>query len=215
MKGRALVLIALSSCLSHASIFSTFDSGNEGWSAVDVNFPSLAVVEAHAAGWSSGHLSETEANFSHSGLFVLAAPAAYLGDLSAYYGAVASFKLSDTHADPTVYPSLLLRGNGIALGYVGTQTPSPAGTDFTVPLSETGWVTLGGVAATPAQFQSVLSNVDVFAINADWTLAGTDVVTLDNVAVLSPVPEPATWAVLGLGVAGVMRRRKGQRPISK
>src|SRR4051794_10778232 len=97
MKGRALLFLALSSCVSHASIFSDFDSGSEGWSAVNVNFPSLNVLEAHSAGWSSGHLSEMEASFTQPGLFVLSAPSAYLGDLSSYYGAVAMFTLSDTH----------------------------------------------------------------------------------------------------------------------
>lgn len=215
MKGSALVFLALTSPFASASIFSDFSTGNEGWSAVNVAPTNLAVLESHAAGWSAGHLFESESSFTHPGLFVLSAPSAYLGDLSSYYGAVAMFTLSDTQADATIYPSLLLRGNGIALGYVGTQKPNVSGTDFVVPLFETGWITLAGVPATPAQMQSVLSNVDVFAINADWTLGGTDVVTLDNVAVLSPVPEPATWAVLGLGLAGVIRRRQVQRPISK
>lgn len=215
MKGRALIFLALSSSFASASVFSTFDFDNEGWSAVNVSPVDLSILETHAAGWSGERLVESESSFTMPGLFVLSAPSKFLGDQSEYYDAVATFQLSDAQIDGTAYPSLLLRGNGIAIGFTAGQLPTPAGELFSVPLFETGWVKFGGGAVTKAEFQSVLSNLDVFAINADWRLGGTDDVTLDNVALLTPVPEPATWAALGLGVAGLMRRRKVQRPISK
>lgn len=205
MKSRVILLAAVAfAAEAHADVVSRFDVDNEGWFAADVSTTDLSILSSQAATWSAGHIGATEFG---SQLFVLAAPAKFLGDKSAFYGGSVTYRLSDTVRDGIGYPNLLLRGNGFAMAYV-TPPPAAAGTNYTIPLTEAGWIGLDQQPVTKTQFQNALANLDRFGINADWRTFSQDSVTLDDVVVANPVPEPATLAALGLGVVGVIRRRR-------
>lgn len=198
-----LTLIAASG-LASASAYSDFEADADGWLGVNVAFPTLEVLGTVTPTWTGHSITVTEQG---SGLFVLAAPSKFLGNQSICLGGIVSFQLSDTVADGVPYPSLLLRGNGTIL-YYETPAPGTTLTDFMVELAPTGWKNGTGAQATQAEFNSVFSNLDVFAINADWKTGGTDSVELDNVMMLAPVPEPMTFAILGAGLVAIARRRQ-------
>lgn len=188
---------------AHADIVSTFDADDEGWRAADVSTTDLSILSSQPAGWESGHLRADEFG---SALFVLAAPTAYLGDLSSYYGGAVTFTLSDTVGDGLPYPDLLIRGNGFAMAYA-TPPPTSLGTTYTIPLSEAGWIGFDGQPVSHSQFLSALTAVDRFGINADWRTGGQDSVTLDDVRVAA-APEPASLLPLALGLLAIRRRRR-------
>ena len=197
-----------------ADITSTFDLDNEGWTVADVDTSDLSILSSANATWDAGRLTATEFG---SEFFVYAAPARFLGDKSAFYGGSVGFTLSDTVRDGFRYPNLLLRGNGTAIAYF-TPPPSAAGTAYTIPLTANplatnplttnGWYDFDQNPVSEATLRNVLSNLDRFGISADWATGRQDVTTLDDVVVAAPVPEPATLAVLGLGLLAVARRRR-------
>ena len=199
----AISLVGLVSAISAADVVSDFETGTDDWLGVNVSFPGLVPLNTVVPSWTGHSITATEEG---SGLFVLAGPSKFLGDQSAYLGGHVSFQLADAVSDGVPYPNLLLRGNGTVL-YFETSAPGTSLTNFDIALTPTGWKDGTGAAATQAQFNSAFSNLDVFAVNADWKTSGTDSVELDNVRMASPVPEPATMAALSLGVGILLRRR--------
>ncbi len=203
-KGYSTIAILLAASMAPASINSHFDTGIDGWLSVNVTFPGLTLLGTHTPTWTGSGITDTE--FQGGGLFLFAAPAPYLGDLSSYYGGTVSYLLSDTVSDGVPYPNLILRGGGTILYYT-TSAPSTSLTNYSFSLTPAGWLKGSGGAPTVAEFQSVLANVDVFAINADWKTAGTDTDGLDEVSVTA-VPEPTTLAVMAIGAAALRRRKR-------
>lgn len=189
---------------AHADVTSDFETGTDGWLTVNVAFPTLTVLGTHTPTWTGHTITDTE--FQGNGLLVIAAPAKYTGDLSSYYGGTVSYQLSDAISDGVAYPNLLLRGNGTVLYYT-TAAPATTLTPYSISLKPTGWLTGLGTTPTESEFKAVLSNLDVFAINADWKTAGMDSYELDNV-VVHAVPEPASMVALGMGALALFRRRR-------
>ena len=63
----------------------------------------------------------------------------------------------------------------------------------------------GGPVATPAQMQQVLAGLTALRIQADQH-AGEDRTDLDNVALVTTVPEPAPLGMLGTALALALLR---------
>ena len=207
LKGISSLAALVAVAVSPASINSHFDTGTDGWITANVSFPALGLLGTHIPTWTVSSIVDTE--FQGGGLFLFAAPAAYQGDLSSYYGGTVKYQLSDSVTDGVPYPNLILRGGGTILYYT-TTAPGTTLTSYSVSLTPVGWLKGSGGTPTEAEFQSVLANVDAFAINADWKTAGTDTAGLDEVSVAA-VPEPATLTCLGLAAASLLRRRRSVR----
>ncbi len=220
MKAPFVLVAILAAVGARADITSTFDTDSEGWQAANVSTSTFLPIEPNRpTTWNAGHIEASESMFTQSGAFILLAPQKYNGDLSGYLGGTVSYRLSDdTHDVGIVQPNLLLvgtdvaTGNLLAIGYA-TTAPDPSGTNYTIPLSASGWITSSLQPVTATQFSSVLSHLVGFGIGADWTSNATDFVTLDNVRVAA-VPEPATFAAVGLGMLAFVRRRGRSTPIS-
>lgn len=186
---------------------SAFDTDAEGWTAQgDVEGP----LSWSATGGNPGGHAVID-DRTTGGVTYFVAPAAFLGDRSAALGTDLTFDLMQIYPgspDQFDSPDVVLQGGGLTLAY---DTPVNPGngvwTSYAVRLEAPGWRlnSLSGAQATPQQFASVLSDLTALRIRAEYQ-TGADIGHLDNVAL---VPEPATWAMLGAGLAaiGVIGRR--------
>lgn len=193
---------------------SNFTAGDDGWRVGE--FQTVVATSAPTFDPVNGVITTTDL----FGYNAFVAPAAYLGNQLATFGGSITFQLSDSANDNTAYSPLTLRSGTTtyyALPSVVPSTNALSLTTYTINLIGANFrpSDLGsGPAVTDAELQTVLSSLDLLAINADWR-TGEDFVTLDNVALRSlgnagVVPEPSVWAmmIIGFGAAGSMIRRR-------
>ena len=115
--------------------------------------------------------------------------------------------------DSATYSAIIMSDGTTTLQFRGNPTLGQWYTYHIPLLASAGWQhsTDGktpGVAATEAELQAVLSNIQFLHINGDW-LTGMDYADLDNVMIV-PNPEPSTLLLFGsaiLTIAGVQRAR--------
>jgi hypothetical protein len=193
---------------------STFDVNAEGWQTCNVEFGLGPTV---ADDFTPASYRATEGNPPGSiavgdtlgGWGFFAAPSKFLGDQSTTFGGALSFDTYSTSSDGVVFPAAILTSGTTAI-FAFSMPPDPTWTNVAIPLSGAAWSlspTVGGLPISDALLQSVLSNLDGLYIEADWLTQPTETTGLDNVR-LAAVPEPASMAALGLGLAAILRRRK-------
>lgn len=113
-------------------------------------------------------------------------------------GGVGSTKLIRAQID-WISPGSSLHPNGSILA--NGQTFFAIG-QFDIP-SANGWI------HTTLDFQlPFCPNLETFRLNSDFGHVFVDQVVIDTIC----VPEPTTVASIGLGLAALMRRRRGSRP---
>ena len=208
MKSSSRLLLAAALPLAshlHAAVLSTFDTGVDGWYTADVSGPNWTPTgSTGSATWNAAGYIETTDTLGYT---AFAAPAKFLGNMSAYYGGALSYDLGDALNDLDAWPNAILYGGGNTLTYV-TLPPATTGfTSYKIPLAPGNWLWNNGAAASAAQIQSVLVDLDGLYFHADWN-TGEDRSRLDNVR-LEAVPEPAAGAALAaLGLLGYAFRRR-------
>jgi len=215
-------LLALAAPGAQANVSEGFDSGAAGWTAVDVVFGAYtsagtAVTLQHltSGGNPGGYIQATDPSDQS---FFFHAPAAFLGNLSAYAGGVLSFDSFYTPHDNawTGDPDLILSNGTTTLFYKGAANPGADWTPVSITLAAgSGWTvgSFNGTAASAADFAAVLPAVSLLRIRAEYYAGVVETTGLDNV-MLSAVPEPGAWAMLlgGLGVLGLRLRRRPANP---
>ena len=191
---------ALAALPAQANLVSTFDSGNEGWSAVDPTADYTSVWQS-SGGNPGGYLLGTESSpLGNTGYFI--APAAWLGDLSIYAGGTLSYDLRVVSG--TAYfadADIQICSGATCASWTG---PNPVGN---------GWVTFS-TTLVPANFSggnlaAILSNVTQLRLRGEF-ITGIEQEAFDNVRLTAAIPEPESYAMLlaGLGLLGWITKRR-------
>lgn len=208
----ALTLTALALLLTAPAaraldlVRSDFDSDAEGWRALN-GVASQGWVAS--GGDPGGFFSALD---SGGGVvFVYDAPAAFLGDQTAALGGSLSFSLKTSAlAFPMDNNQATVRiiGGGLTLAAVVGDAPGQAWTSYTLALVPDQFRIgdASGAQATAEDLAWVFGQIDSLRIRGEFSQV-IDRGGLDSV-VLSAVPEPATWALALVGVAGLAWRRR-------
>lgn len=218
VKKSQLLLCAVSAVVlapsSYAGLFNfTFDSDNQGWTRGNLGstFSAITPSSAGAAAWSAGTIVGSDhASYAFNFSPVLSGGFANLlgGTINVDFASPGG---ANGSADPFI---VLVSGTDFLIK--GQQVPgSSTLSTYSYALNSTGgWYFnsspyyQGGAAvlATDSQILSVLGDLQHVGVSSDIVSGGDDV-RIDNVGVVEAVPEPATLAVLGLGL-GALRLRK-------
>ena len=205
-----------------AQVTSTFSASAEGWNAVDVSLSGpydvltggpYSVMHSTPGGNPGGFIGLSD-TVNGDGVYYFQAPAAFLGDQSAFYAGNLTFSTRPTYTSPAipyVDADVILIGGGLTLVADAGPEPIPGvWTSYTVPLSEVVFRkdSLAGAVPTPAEVQTVLSNLTALRIRGEYG-NGDDAGALDSVILM--VPEPSTTASAVLAAASLpLRRRRGR-----
>ena len=187
-----LIAAALSLATS-AALAAGFNSDAEGWTTSNGGAQVWMASGGNGGGW----LQVTDITDDD---FLLNAPAAWLGNWSAYAGGTLSFDARNINGDiPDWSPfgQVIITGSGGSLSF----DMAPAGS----PPADGQWHHYSFVLPASA----VLSNVTSLTIKGEFHAGVTEVVGIDNIQV-SAVPEP-TGAALLLGGLGLLALRRRQR----
>jgi hypothetical protein len=200
--------------VSNAQIIS-FDTNDEDWTFTSFAGPSLndfsvqstGAVNYNASGGNTGgYISKTDPD---NGDFYFIAPSAFLGNKSGattlsydiIYNGTVDYQTHDVILVGTT-KKLIYRANP-------NIVPNANWSSITVSLSPAStWLNgIGGPAASATAFSDVLSNLQGIYIKGEYTNGVTETAGLDNVR-FDPVPEPASIAAIGLGLAMLARRKR-------
>lgn len=195
-------LIALCCAIPLAASAAGFDAGNEGWTTLDGGLQTWVATGGNGGGWLQ--IADTT-----SGDFVLNAPAAWLGNWSAYLGGTLSFDALNVDGeapDWSGFGEVTISGPGGSVFLDIVTTPSPPADG----LWHTYSVTLAPSAGwAGAPLAAVLANVTSLTIKAEFHNGVSEIAGIDNIRV-SAVPEPANAALLlgGLALLAGLRRKR-------
>lgn len=214
-----LTVLSYSPIAASALVSSTFDSDADGWTGLTTDgSPSWTAITSgltpvHSAeGMPDGSitLADPDSQWTY-----FSAPGKFLGDQSAAFGGSLQFDSRYVIAGTgyTNEAEVVLKGAGLTLVYEITNSLSAAWMHFDAALVAGAWRvadTFSGALATDAQLLAVLTGLDALWINAEHFTPVMEVIALDNVNLLAPVPEPGMYTLLlaGLGVLGFIARRK-------
>lgn len=182
--------------LAQPTLSEPFNTGIAGWSLyADGEQLAWTATDGNPGG------AITARDLGQGGYWGFAAAPSFLGDRSCFYGGLLRWQFKTTHAGSAINsePDATLEGGGLVLVINLANPVVNTWETRSVPLLETaGWrvATLGGVAPTPSQFQSVLASLTAIKLRGEFSVSGSDRCTLDNVAfgsfVLDAQPEGAS-----------------------
>ena len=223
MKGRILskaypliagTLLVVGAQQSRAiEIKSTFDADLESWTVLGGNASFIA-----AGGNPGGAIRATDN--AGSPFMQLNAPAAFLGDLSAFNGGTLSFDVREESGSGTLWNPgnfdfdgdfgvITISGNGDTV----TLDPDGLGT-FSNPAFTTisGGLTAANFGRTEGQWSAILADVTAMTIRLENRSGTGEVLDTDNI-ILAHAPEPGEYALIagGLLLAFAAYRRRQSR----
>lgn len=217
MKLRPFVIMSLAMWLSlpaRAAVTSTFDTDAEGWAGLTA-LPYSNGAPIHNAGPFGAY---SPAGGHPGGYFSLpdpddqdtffSAPLKFLGNQAGAVGGSLSYDLYTNASTNYAGPNVVLQGGGVTLVYFLPNQPAVQNAwvsvhvDFT-PSSAWHLGSATGGAASAADFQTALGSLERLWISAETHSPVEEVSGLDNVRLISAVPESSTHSLLLLGLAAL------------
>ena len=189
----APLLAAALPLATSAALAAGFSADAEGWTASNGGALNWMAAGGNGGGW----LQITDTS---SDDFLLNAPAAWLGNWSAYAGGTLSFDARNINGDTpdwSPFGEVTITGTGGSVVF----DMAPAGS----PPADGQWHRYSFVLPAWA----LLSNVTSLTIKGEFHAGVTEIVGIDNIQVTA-VPEPTGAALLlgGLGLLAQLRRRR-------
>ena len=200
----AAAMGSLALAATSATIISTFDSDLESWTEDSEG----SISHTGTGGNPDGYLECSAVGASSD----LDAPAAFLGDLSAYDGGTFSWDGLAIDEGSGSVPGSYAYGKVTVTGTAGSAT-SALIPSANRPTIASGWssyshdFTATAFGKTEGEWDAILAGVTSISLGCN-AYGGFEDLGYDNIA-LNAVPEPSTTALLGLGgLALILRRRK-------
>lgn len=207
MIGRMMLIggLLLPALSGMAQVSETFDTDIGGWIVQDVDCYSGYTIQHSSVGlswWATGgdpggHVTHHDAT-TYCSFF--AAPAAFLGDKSAYLGGYLDFSLFATESDWQDEDVVVLIGAGLVACHELPEMPPSSWRHYIVPLSATAFTydDQGGGLLSVSDFEAILADLDNLYLPAEFGAEIEETVGLDSVHLRlpgTPVPDLTVAAV--------------------
>lgn len=188
------------------TVGSTFDFNAEGW--VAESGEGLITYQS-GGGNPGGFLNIQDVG---PGSYVIYAPSKFKGDLSQFDGGMLSYDILQIVPQYNFsevgsgFGRIQLEGNGVNATF--DYAPYPPVPSFESWKTYYVLMTAQAWQTTPEIWELLLADVENFYITLDL-VPGADTIGFDNFKMTNEVvPEPMTLALFGLGLVGVLARRK-------
>jgi len=217
MKGLLRILLLGAAIASHTVlaalvIESTFDTDLDGWTKAPGSDNGSSLTWVAEGGNPGGFLRYNEAAQGNTDR--LAAPAKFLGDRTEFIGGIFSFDVGTNILSSPIASTenVIFIGGGLSLRFDLPMPTVNTWTSFSMDLApDAGWILASANRApTPAEFLQVMSNLTAIHLLADFR-SGTEQPYFDNIR-LDSIPEPGSFALLGLGALGALLIHRNRRP---